>query len=448
MKHFLTLAGVGLLGLLSTASWAQDQLTFEEAAKISLEQNIDLRQQQNNLIGAEADVLENLGAFTPNVNAALFGDYLLGVQFNNLTGNVVENPTQLRGGVQATYVLFNGFRRQSLYQQAKHQLNQQRELTKRTEQVVLFNLASQYLQVLLDQELLIIAERNAQEQQDNLRVIGAQVEAGIRPISDKYDTEAQIKNLEILVLQAKNQLANDEAALIQTLQLEPGALVELVRPDWDIELLKSVPLNLEELFQDAIIYRSDYLAQQAGIEGSIQGNRAAKSGFYPDLSVYGYAGSRYNSAVTDSLDVIIPIADQASAFFTSSAGFSLNIPIFSQFRNQAAVQRARVNYENQKLTLENLERIIFTEVQTSTLNFKTAQESLTAAQAQLLAAEKAFEIQKERFELGNTDLLAYNQSNTLLVRSRAELIQAEYQLMFQQLLLDYFVGRLDVASFR
>ncbi|MEL6537325.1 MAG: TolC family protein, partial [Bacteroidota bacterium] len=82
------------------------------------------------------------------------------------------------------------------------------------------------------------------------------------------------------------------------------------------------------------------------------------------------------------------------------------------------------------------------------LDFETFQQSLTAAQAQLLAAEKAFEIQKERFELGNTDLLTFNQSNTNLVRSQAELISAEYQLMFQQLLLDYFVGRLDVDSFR
>ncbi|MEL6538733.1 MAG: TolC family protein, partial [Bacteroidota bacterium] len=374
------------LGLVAatTGAWAQETLPFEQAAKIALEQNIDLRQQQNSLLSAEATVQERMGAYTPSVNANLFGDYLLGVQFNNLTGNVVENPAQVRGGVQANYTLFNGFARQSLHMQAKHQLARQKELTKRTEQVVLFNLASQYLQVLLDQELLTIAERNLSEQQDNLRVIVAQVDAGIRPISDKYDTEAQIKNLEISVLQAENQLANDEALLIQTLQLEPGSTVALSRPLWSIESLVNQPLDLAELFDEAMRYRADYLAQKSGIESAMQGTRAAQSGYYPELGIYAYAGSRYNTSVTDTADVIIPLNQQIDQFFTSSAGFSLNIPIYSQFRNQAAVQRAKVTYENERLTLENLERTIFTEVQQATLNFETFQQSLTAAQAQLL----------------------------------------------------------------
>ncbi|HAA15347.1 MAG TPA: hypothetical protein DCE41_28080, partial [Cytophagales bacterium] len=432
----------------TTGAWAQEALPFEQAAKIALDQNIDLKQQQNNLLSAEADVQERFGAYTPSISAGLFGDYLLGVQFNQLTGNVVSNPAQVRGGVQANYTLFNGFGRQSLHQQAKYQLEQQKELTKRSEEIVLFNLASQYLQVLLDQELLTIAERNLGEQVDNLKVIEAQVEAGIRPISDKYDRDAQIKNLEIGVLQAQNQLANDEALLIQTLQLEPGTAVSLQRPVWSIEELVNRPVDLATLFDEAMRNRADFLAQQAGIASAVQGTRFAHSGYFPDLSVYAYAGSRYNTSVTDTADVIIPLGSQLDAFFTSSAGFSLNIPLYSQFRNQSAVQRARVIEDNQRLTLENLERTIFTEVQQATLNFETFQQSVTAAEAQLKAAEQAFEIQKERFELGNTDLLTYNQSNTLLVRSEAELISAKYRLMFQEILLEYFVGTLDVDSFR
>lgn len=439
------------------AAQAQTEpLTFEAAARIALEQNIALRQQANNQLSAEATVMERFGAYTPSASINLGADILGGLQFNNLSGEVIDDGvTNISGGLQINYTIFNGFARQNLYKQAIHELAQQSSLTQRAEEAVLFNLASQYLQVLLDEELLRIAQRNVQEQEDNLRVINAQVEAGIRPISDRYDTEAQIKNLEIEVLRRDNTLNNDRAQLAQTLQLEPGKPVRLQKPTWDLEALTNVPLDLNTLFDQAMVNRADFVAQRSGIEATQAGLKVAYSGYYPTLSMYGYAGSRYNSAIFQSViengdTVAYPVSfgTQVNAFFTPQAGARLSIPLYSQMSNRAAVQRAKVTRDNAQLTLENLERIIFTEVQQSVQNFSTEQKALTAARAQLVAAEKAFEIQKERFELGNTDLLTFNQSNTNLVRSQSELVAAEYRLMFQQLLVDYFVGRLDVDSFR
>ena len=440
------------LGFISLGAMAQETLSFEDAARIALEQNVGLRQQRNNQFGARATLDQRFGAFTPSLSASVGGNVTSGLQFNNLTGEISTETNQNFGmSVDASYTVFNGFGRQNLYRQAVHTLAQQSQLTSRQEEQVLFSLASQYLQVLLDQELLHIAERNQAEQVDNLRVISAQVEAGIRPISDQYDTEALIKSLEISTLQARNTLANDEVQLVQTLQLEPGTKVTLQDPTWDMDALKGIELDLQALYNEAMASREDYKAQQSAIEASEAGLGLARSGYMPRLSLYASLSTGYTSQfiVADSTgEYIMPFNNQLRNNVQTQAGFSLNIPLYGQMSTKADVQRARVQQSNNQLTLENLERAVFSEVQQAVQNFQTAQQSLTAAQSQLVAAEKAFEIQKERFELGNTDLLTYNQSNTNLVRSRAELVQAEYRLMFQQLLLDYFVGRLDVSSFR
>lgn len=448
MKKFTLLASSMLLA--GALSYAQPStLTFEEAAKIALEQNIGLRQQQNNRLSAEATVSQRFGQFTPLVSASIGGNSTSGLQFNNLTGELTSARNEGFGvSVDGQYTLFNGFARQNLYRQAQNELAQQVSLTNRQEEMVLFDLASQYLQVLLDKELLKIAERNAQEQRENLQVITAQVEAGIRPISDQYDTESSIKNLEITLLQSQNTLANDEAVLIQTLQLEPGQPLSLAKPSWDMDILANVNFELQSLYSEALISRADYLAQKSAIDGNRLGVKVAKADYLPSLSIRGSVSTGYSSQLTDDNNMVVPIATQFTNNIQTRIGATLFIPIYNQMRVKANVARSQVTQNNSELTLENMERLIFTEVQQATRNFVTAQQSLTAAKAQLKAAEKAFEIQKERFELGNTDLLTYNQSNTNLVRSQGELVQAEYRLLFQQLLLDYFVGKLDVDSFR
>src|SRR5690606_39929240 len=104
---------------------------------------------------------------------------------------------------------------------ASNLLKAQTSNVKRTEQDVVANVANQYLQVMLDQELLRIAEETYNAQVAVLDQLKEQVRLGARAESDLYTQEAQVSNLRVTALRAKVTLENDKALLAQTLQLDP-----------------------------------------------------------------------------------------------------------------------------------------------------------------------------------------------------------------------------------
>ena len=114
-------------------------------------------------------------------------------------------------------VLFNGFNGINSYIQSDLRVDAQNHFIKRTQQDVIRDVAAQYLQCLLDTELLKIEERNLETQTNSLFQITEQVNAGSRAEVDKFTQEAQVKNAEVRVLRARFTLRNDLTTLAQTL---------------------------------------------------------------------------------------------------------------------------------------------------------------------------------------------------------------------------------------
>ena len=76
-------------------------------------------------------------------------------------------------------------------------------------------------------------------------------------------------------------------------------------------------------------------------------------------------------------------------------------------------------------------------------DYRAAQQRLIAAEAQVKAAEKALEAEKERFRLGVGNVLDINRVNATYVEAQANLVQANYTLIFQKTIMDYYTGKLQ-----
>jgi outer membrane protein len=278
---------------------AQDNstITFKDAVKIALEKNVSLNTQKNNLYINEARRLQGLAAYLPSVNGQGNFQRANGLQIDPTTG-VGSNieADNIFGQVSASYTIFNGFNRINTLKQSNSNLMAQTFLVKRTNQDVMFNVASQYLQVLLDQELLRIAEENTQVQQVTLDQIKGFVEAGSRAEADQYTQNALLKNQEVIALRARITLENDRATLAQTLQLDPAVPFILVTPDWQTDLGYFENLSLDSLYSIALVNRADLKQQVYLVDGWKRSMRANTSGYYPTLSLFaGYASTYFAS---------------------------------------------------------------------------------------------------------------------------------------------------------
>ena len=87
-------------------------LPYDVALKIGLENNINLKTQVNQLYSSQAQKRQSIGNFIPSFNLGGLAQRTNGLQIDPRTGeggNVRSDYIQ--AGLQANYVLFNGFGR-------------------------------------------------------------------------------------------------------------------------------------------------------------------------------------------------------------------------------------------------------------------------------------------------------------------------------------------------
>ena len=370
--------------------------------------------------------------------------------------------------------LFEGFDRVNSIKQSSYRFEAQQNGVERMKQQLIFDVSQQYLQILLNQELLTIAEDNLKVQNKVLEQISAFVEAGARSMPDKYAQEAQVLQLEVLKIRSENALRSSKVQLMQTLLLDANVDVNAVKPLWNVNDAMIDDNNLSKLYELALNNRPDLKQSQNLADASKRAVLSSTSGYYPTLTAFFSYGSNYSSLVANQTttdtntfseigyvngdtnqpvlsvnpDVIrstneVSFGDQ---FFENNlstvVGLRISIPIFDQFRTRTNRVNSKMNYDNAILNKENLTRSIYADVQNSYGNFLAAKNDYQASNKQFEAAEKSFEVQTQRYELGIGSLVDYIQSNNTYIQGAASKAQSELSLVFQKIILDYNVGTL------
>lgn len=416
------------------------QLTFEEAVKIGLERNVTLKQQKNQLEFNQVQKTAGYANFLPSVSLNGTFQRQSGQQQNTTSGDLEDLKTDYFGArINGNLNLFNGLRGVHVLGQANSQLMAQSYLVKRSVQDVVSIVALQYLQVLLDQELLKIADENLKSQTAMLDQMQGFFDVGTRAITDVYTQDALMKSAQVTFIRARNTLQNDKSLLAQSLQLDPSQDFQVIYPSFNNELDTYQNMPLDSLLEIAMANRADLEQTRFQVKANQFAYKSLTSNYLPSLSLFVNYGSFYYS--------LIP-TDFGSQFKTLnpslSYGANLNIPIFNRLVNKTQRMGAAVLYKNSELNRQNLEKTVKIDVQRARTNLINAIENLAASQSQFQAGELALKIQQESYELGIATQVALAQANQTYVQGASSKAQAEVTLIFQRILLDYSLGILKV----
>ncbi len=124
-------------------------------------------------------------------------------------------------------------------------------------------------------------------------------------------------------------------------------------------------------------------------------------------------------------------------------GLSLTIPVFNRFQYRAGIVSARVSYENGLLGYEGYKNIVYAQVATAYNNLLTNRETYRANVAGCMAARLSFEKQDERFRLGVGTVVELSLASQNYLQALSGRAQAEYSLLFQKVIIDYYTGVLS-----
>jgi outer membrane protein len=466
------------------AQQSQDStvLTFEEAVKIALRNNVTLLQQRNNLELSQMQKRSGFASLGPNVALNGSATQFNGNSFNQQQGRVINGiRDNVSGSINADITLFNGFGKINAMRASIAAFDAQQYFVERTAQDVINTVSTQYLQVLLDLELLRIARENFEVQETQLNQIKAFVEVGSRSQVDEYNQDALTKSAELRVVQAEITLTNDLATLTQTLLIDPFESYSVKRPDWDINAIGAELANIDEMLTVAKAHRADYKRAQKNEDAQRFGAMATKSLMMPNLIAFFNYGSNYNyqhdvpdsatfrdtrlvllnpspgvyeldeqttSETVANPDFPRPFSEQ---FRTNnvykSYGLQLNIPLFRGLSNRTQYVQQRVAWDNAKLITKNAEFLLKNDVLRGAKNFEGVKKAYQVASDQVRAAELAYRFESERYQLGVTSLVEYTTANRAYIQALTDRAQAEYRLLFQKIQLDYALGTLKIEDF-
>lgn len=436
-------------------------LTFAEAVRIAMQNSVALNTQRNNLEVNQMFKTASYVSLGPNVSLNASAVRIDGNSFNPQTGTVINGiRDNVTGSLNANINIFSGFQTINSIKQNNNLTEAQAYNVGRTTQDVINTVATQYLTVMLDKELLRIAKENFDALSQQLAQVREQAALGARSPVDEYNQEAQTKAAELRYVQAEITLNNDRTLLAQTLLIDPFEEFDVELPNWDINQIGGESLDMRELAEKAKIHRGDYLRALKQEEAQRFGMASTRGRMMPSLVAFGTIGSAYNFQhnVPDSIDDgsgnMIPNPGAPRPFneqfrndnVYKQYGLQLQIPILNGFQNRSTYFQQKKLYDNAQLNRKNVEYQIQNDVIRTVRNYEGAKRQYGIAVDQLKSAAIAFQLETERYNLGVTNFVDFVNANRTYVQAEADKARSEYNLVFQKLLLEYAVGTLKAED--
>ena len=222
---FALAVGVTPLG----AQQAPRTITFNDAVGIALRQNVTIRQAQNATELDDAAVRQQQLQFLPDLRFNVSGSGNLGRNFSQTEGAIVDQTTgSMSSGISSSVTLFNGGQNVANLRAARLNEQASTEDLARTRQTVVFTVASNYLELVAQQEQLRVQRENLEALQAQEEQIKRFVDVGSRPISDLYQQQASVAAARASVVETQRALELAKVNLIQTLQLDAAGDYEFV----------------------------------------------------------------------------------------------------------------------------------------------------------------------------------------------------------------------------
>ncbi len=446
--------------LLSTLLYAQGErvLTLEESLKEAFDNNPDLRVAEKELAKTEAGVWEAYSVLLPQVNGTASVQHAWDIQTNTIPnfiklmmppdiGNILPSFADMPDYIDIAFGLENTFYYGASLQQplflggagvagvkmANAAKRAAQQNLKSVKQNLIYNTADAFYTCLLARELVSVQEEALQQSEANFNVVSKKYDVGSASGFDKMRAEVEVANLKPQVITARNQYKTALTRLRTVLGLPRDAKISV---DGELNFVQDeFGKDLEDVQQMALQYRPELRAIQEQEYITKKGVTVARSNFMPRVvfqSDYSYMAYRNDWNVGDA---------DFSKGFTSS--ISLQIPLFTGFKNSKSYQKAKLDHRIMIDTEKQVTDGIMAEVEVAYNTFGEAFEKYTAASQSVDLAQEALRLANMMYDEGaNTQLDVLN-SQLALTQSKLNYVTSIYDYQMSRYRLHKVTGTLQ-----
>ena len=403
--------------------------TLEDCINYALEKNIQLQQDKISLQESEIDIKDARASLFPTLSFST-GHNMVNRPYQEQSATVSgteiissNDKTTYNGnyGLNAQWTLWNGGKRLNNLKQQKTNRDIAQLSVSETENMLQEQIAQLFIQI------LYVSEATYQRGKELFN-------EGSISKADLAQLEAQVSNDKYQVVSAESSLRNYKLQLKQLLELDGTEEMDLILPQLDNEDVMKLLPSQTDIYQTALAIRPEIQSGRLSIENAKLGISAAKSGYYPTISLSASSSSTTNSASTNNW------AQQMKYGWNNMIGINLSIPIFDNRQNKSNVQKAKLQYNTSQLELVNKQKELYSTIESLWLDALNAQQQYAAAETKVKSSQTSFDMVSEQFNLGMKNTVELLTEKNNLLSAKQELVQAKYMAILNRTLLNFYAG--------
>ncbi len=414
-------------------SWNLDQ-----CIDTALTQNYTLASSRINSQIVEENLLENRFRYIPSLNAGLTHGYNWGQTIDPFTNEFATNRVQFNNFfLQSSVSLFAGMRNFYAIRQNKNELEIESNQCLVEERNLKIDVATAYLQTLLNNEVLQISLEHLALSKSQLKKMEYLVESGKETSYKLSEIQAEVHRDEVSILMAQNDLNYSLLNLQQTINVPYDSSFRIQLSD----TLLSGLLSLESTALTSVDQFPEVHISELNSAALDINQKYLESSLYPNLTLTSSIGTGYSANNTEIINGTIitkPFDAQLQDNFYQSAILSLRIPIFNQRSTTTQLKINELRKEQQLLDERQVKLKIQRQLEELKMNVRNsiAEYELSLSFFELMKTN--FEHAEIQFENGKTPYSDYLEVKQQLYAAQSDLIQLKYRRYINQLILQFY----------
>ncbi len=414
---------------------AQEVLTIEDAMKIALENNFEIKIAKNNSTISETNVTVGNAGMLPTATASVTDNNSVtnssqtrqdgtSTSLNNAKNN------SLNYGVSLGWTVFDGLKMFARLDQLKELQKLGDSELKRIILVKIGQVNSAYYDLVQQQQQLAALDTTIVISKQRLELAQNRFTIGKASKLEVLNAQVDLNSDQVALLRQKESYANSKILLNQYLARDPKI---------DFKVTDEVNVDNKLVLADLMDLAQK---QNPALESQIISKRIAelqlkqvKADRYPTLRLT----SGYNFAES-----------QSSLGFTSETssrgfnyGFNASMNIFDGFNQHRNEKVAKLQIENSKIAVEQQTSILNTQLSTAFQTYLTNLELIDLEENNEAIAKQNLEITLDKFRIGTITTIDFRTAQLNYVNAKVRYSNAQYEAKLSEIALKELAGNIN-----
>ena len=430
--------------------FSQKSWSLKDCLKHAAEHNLTIKQAALSTILSKNALTQSKLGVLPSFNTNASHSFNFGRNVDPYTNTfTLDRVRNNNFGVSSSVTLFAGFQNVNNIRKSNYDYLASKYDAEKIANDISINIITAFLQLMYNKELVAVNEDKLALSKLQVNRISEMVDVGRLPKGNLLDTESQMAQEQLQLINVQNQLDIAFLNMKQLLDLDASYSFDITA--LEVSITESfVARNSEELYAIAVDNLPDVKSANAKVQSAERSLAIAQGGRSPRLSLSGSMGTGYSDArqkITgvDSLSLVptyadYPFEEQLEENVSQSVSFSLSIPIFNGWQANSSIGRAKIGVLQSKYNLQQAANQLRKQIEQANADALAAHKKYLSSQKSVQALSESFRYTEEKYNVELVSTYEYNDAKNRLFQAEADLLQAKYDYIFKTKILDFYTG--------